>query len=280
MSIYLLIIYIIASIILFFILNYVRRNSNNCIHSVIITCIYIILIAGIFSGYKHDVIFFIPIFELIIRFFYVTCIQERDFVRNYFLELKSSIIGILFSYFINYYFINEVDRIIPTGKEFRVIIWLLLVIYIIGLLRDKMIIRDRSKYNFSIDREYIVMQYAKFKSQYSNVIRTRNREVIPVIYTIMIYENYYHPSIFRKLSSLWYKIDNRGRCFGIMQVYSRQAISDIDSIKISLKRLEKIFIYHKGKKNFAMRGFQEYYHRKDVRELLSIYRIIEEFIKN
>lgn len=287
MSIYLLFVYFVAGIILFFILNYFNKRQKSLISSVLVSVIYIILVASILQIKDDSVflgtIFFIVIFELLIRIFYVSCILEQDFLKNYLYEFQVSCFSCLFSYLVNYYFISKIDQVFPTIEEVRIIIWGFIVIYFVYLLKDKMIKinSNKKKVLFYQDKEYIVIQYAKLKNQYSSFIHLKNIKLVPLIYAIMIYENYYRPKTFRKVDEILYRISHRGRRFGIMQVYSKKILTDVDSIKICIKKLEKIYskLYRMKKRDLLLEVLRCYYHRKDVKEIWEIYLVILEFTK-
>ena len=82
------------------------------------------------------------------------------------------------------------------------------------------------------------MQYAKFKTKYYKDIKLKNKDLILLIYSIMIYENYNKSFLTRKLEK--YKIFNKSNKYGIMQVTSNKYIDDLSSIKIATKKLEEI----------------------------------------
>ena len=137
--------------------------------------------------------------------------------------------------------------------------------------------------NFYKDREYVVMQYAKFKNKYFRAVRTRYRELMPVIYSIMIYENYNRGEVIRKLDNLKYKINKNSAKFGIMQVYSNYPISDCKSIGIAIRKLEKLYVNDGSREiNYksVLRLLNKYYKSSvDSKKIGNIYKIIVSFDK-
>ena len=127
-------------------------------------------------------------------------------------------------------------------------------------------------------REYIVMQYEKLKNGYSSFVKTRYKDLIPIIYAIMIYENKNRPELFRKLDYQWYKLNGKGRKFGIMQIYSKYYIDDENSIAIAIRRLERIYYKIKNEKNIDKLVLNEYYKKENItKEVLFIVKEIKKF---
>lgn len=290
MGIFLLILYLISSIILFFLLNYVNEKDNtNYVNHILVSILYIIVLAGLFSTFgidsKNENIFLIVIFEFVIRLFYTSYVLEMNFFKGNSFWVKIYFISIVGSYFINYIFIKNVDNVFPGVLELKIIIWLLILIYGYVFLKKYVTIKS-SKDNSLVyykDRDYIVMQYAKFKNRYYDIVNIKYRELRPMIYAIMIYENYNRPEVMRKIDKLRYKIDNVERKFGIMQVFSKNIISDEKSIELVVKKLDAIYLKlikdkKSGNRNKAISVLRIYYSDNEiVNEIISIYNEIKLF---
>ena len=98
----------------------------------------------------------------------------------------------------------------------------------------------------------------------------------------MIYENYYKPEVMRKFDKLKYKIDNEERKFGIMQISSKNIITDEESIELAIKKLEKIYLkITKDKKRYNNRIkdiLENYYSDSGiVDEIINVYEEIKLF---
>ena len=290
MSLGMILLYLLSGIGLYFLLNYVdKKYRDNYINGAVISIIYIIILAGIFSNYNlvsnNDNIFLIIVIEFFIRLFIDCYIKEIPFFREGSINKKKYIISILGGYIINYYFINRVSNVFLEGNDLKIIIWGLIILYLYFMFKNdfgKYKFRE-NKFYFYRDREYVVMQYAKFKNKYFRVVRTKYRELIPVIYSIMIYENYNKGEVIRKLDNLKYKISkNRGK-FGIMQVYSNYFISDDKSIVIAIRKLEKLYVSDGSRKiNYksVLRLLNKYYKSSvDNKKIGNIYKIIVSFDK-
>ena len=287
MEIQILFIYFIASSLLFFILNYIKKNYENVIHYGIVTCIYLLVVSGIISNininYFHNSIYVIYLLELFLRIFYENMIRDVNFFRDreYLYRYAISLILIIL---MNVLFIDHVKSVFPSINQLKLMIWIGIFGYVIFMFKSNINIylkkREVSKNNNKNDivKESIIISYAKLKNQYGRMVRSRYSELFPVIYSIMVYENKNRPSIFRRLDYLLYRFDGKGRRFGIMQIYSKYYIDDYHSISIAIRRLEKI--YYSMKKKGDRNILSEYY-KKDscVREVMKILRVIRDFDK-
>ena len=124
------------------------------------------------------------------------------------------------------------------------------------------------------DTEYIVIEYAKFKNKYYNVVSSKYRDLNLLIYSIMIYENYNRSKLMRKFDEFRYKLFSKKGKFGIMQVDSDKYIDDITSIKLVIKKLERIYA-----KNKDIYKTINYYYKVRNKEVLSIYKEVSNFDK-
>jgi hypothetical protein len=281
MSITTIFLYLICSIILFIIFEILNYKKVSKINNIIITLIYLIIISGIYPNIC-DNIFMIPILELLLRAVVNTYILERNFFKEHTKEIKIYLISIICSYIMNILFINKVNNVIPNAEQLKIIIWLLIASYLSKLIKNNL------ESTFKIDNsnkeiftnEYTVIEYAKLKNKYSNDINTKIKSLIPIIYSIMIYENYYKSSFIRKIDELYFKLNNKDTKFGIMQVKSNTIIDDITSIKLTIKELEKIINNKKTKNEDIKTIIKEYINNdKKSAEIINIYNKIIEFDK-
>ena len=287
MSLVTIFIYLIFAILLFFILNYFDKaeKENNIIHAVI-PIVYEIVLAGLFtseSAYEiKQNLFLIVIFELVIRLYYIKNILKREDLMNpsfYFQIYGISIVG---SYIANVYFISEVSSVFPTAEEMRVGIWLLIIIFLYMTAKKHIRIQYKEQVSTFADRkqEYILVQYTRFKNMYQKNIKVKNKSIYPVVYAIMIYENYKRPIFFRKLDYITHRLTGREKKMGIMQIASSTEMDDATSIKMTVKKLEKLEseLTKKSKKQYVGQLLNLYYENEKVaHDAFEIYQKIIEF---
>ncbi len=282
-----IIIYILSSILLFFIQNYIEKRKNNYIDNIIISNIYIIILSGILKSYhlidNTSNIFIIIIFELLIRLFYSNYIKEDNYFKDNNYNQKKYILIIITSYLTNTIFINNTNTVFPQIENIKIIIWLLIVIYLYNYLKDNITVKKINTNN-NIEQkniEKIIINYAKFKNKYYNYINTKYNSLIPLIYSIMIYENENRPEFYRNIDNYIYKFNHKKRKYGIMQVESYYPIDDIKSINISIKHLEKIYTRLNNQKkdiNDISLIIKKYYKNDNNTErIIFIYNTIKDF---
>ena len=283
MAIHTLILYLIGSIILFLILNKVLKITKKITHYTIISCIYILLLSGIYTSLKltksNESIFIIILFEMLIRIIDANLLKETNFFNID--NIKRYSILFISAFILNTYFINKVNTVFLNPEQTKIIIWFLIIIYLKDLSKNKENI-NKPKQNIKNEtknkNEYIIIQYAKLKNKYSIFVKTRYQELIPIIYAIMIYENKNRPELLRKIDYQLYKIDNKGRKYGIMGIYSKYYIDDENSIAITIRRLEKIYNKYKEQKNKTRLIIKDYYNKDNiVNEILYITKEIQKF---
>lgn len=287
MSLITIFIYLLFAVLLFFILNYFDKaeKENNIIHAVI-PIVYEIILAGMFtneSAYEiNQNLFLIVVFELIIRLYYVKNILRREDLMNPSFYLQIYGISIVGCYIANVYFISEVSSVFPTAEEMKVGIWLLIIIFLYMTAKKHIHIQYKEQVSSFADRkqEYILVQYTRFKNIYQKGMKVKNKSLYPVIYAMMIYENYKRPVFFRKLDYITYRFTGREKKMGIMQIPSSTEIDDAMSVKMAIKKLEKLEteITKKSKKQYVGQLLNLYYENEKIaNDVLEIYQKIIEF---
>lgn len=289
MSINTLFIYIISSIILNIILTKLEtKKKDNLIDYIVISNIYILILSGIFDYYSltnnNDNIFIIILFQVLGKIFYLTLIRERTILKNNDYNLKKYLLTLGTSYLLNLLIINHIDNIFPNEETIKLLIWLLIIGYTLLYIKKNIDIKVPNNNNISYyqDKEYIVMQYAKYKNKYNNLVTSKYQYLNNLIYSIMVYENYHKPELIRKIDLLKYKFFHEENKFGIMQINKKQPITDEESINLALKKLEKIYttnIKDKVGELDIIKILIKKYYKKDIKEIVSIYQTIVKFNK-
>ena len=119
------------------------------------------------------------------------------------------------------------------------------------------------------------------KNEYYQIIKSKNKNLTPLIYSIILYENIKRPFILRKIDIILYRLDGIPRKFGIMQIKNKTVLSDVDSIKRGIKRIE---IINKqlspNLKNIQknIKILEKYHYQKEeVKDIINIYQKINLF---
>lgn len=259
-----------------FIIIYSSQKGKKYLYNLLLPTIYIIIISAIWPQLKSN-IFLIPIFELFIRNFYITNIKDeyndnkKDFIY--------SILSIIISTIIYNIFISKVNNVLPQPEEFKSLLWFLIIIFIYLYFADSQASSSTTHLKSLFNKkEYVVMQYAKFKTKYGNIVNSKNEKINLLTYAIMIHENYQHPVFYRNISSYLNHLLNKKNYYGIMCVSSPMPISDEESIKIVLDELEK----NLKKEDLTRKNIEQYLKKENElkkNEIMTVYEYLQEFIK-
>ena len=276
---------ILLAIPLFFLLNYFEKKEEkkkNLLY-LLLPSVYILIISALCESIHWEFlkqnIFLIAIFECIIRIVYTKKIanQEEPFEKDFFYFY---FVSILISYLTYTMYIAKVELVLPSPDEFKNTLWLIVLFYLCYLWKDhvnwNITVKEMKK--LEEKETYIVTSYAKLKTKYRNYITTRNKDLIPLLYAIMIYENYKMPMGLRNLKILQHRFLNKEIKWGIMQVDSPVEIDDIESIKIAVKTLEKIWKKQDPKKKNSIKNTLMEYNKEDIDKTNCIYRLYETII--
>ena len=235
-----IILQILLTIPLTIILNYFQSKDNKKINKLIIPSIYIIIISALIPSIKEN-IFLIVIFEIFIRNFYITNIVNRSNETGPMSFIIENLLSIGMSLFVYNYFISNVETVIPNPEDIKGFVWFLIILYTVYLYnistKDKVAV-EKTK-TTKIRTEKTIMQYAKFKNKYSNVIKTKNTLINNLTYAIMIFEDYKTPKIYRNINTYIGLVTKKETKYGIMQISSFERLSDEDSIKMTISNFEK-----------------------------------------
>lgn len=277
------ILYLLFAAVLFVLLDtFDKKYSFTNSQKIIFRLIYLIILAGVFSylgiGKVNKNIFMIVVVEFIFRMIYTLYFLGEDFFRNEDQNLYKFFVTLFSSIIVNQYFINELDSVFLTASELKIIVWLFIIICIYKFINknERTITESSSQYK-SISTKAIVVNYAKLKLEYGDDINLSNKNLLTILYSIMIYQNYRRPKFLREFDNLLFKINGGKRRLGIMQVMSKKYISDLDSIDIVSKKLDKLFTKYKDDKNCYDKVL-EAYDKDNFLEINNIYKELGKFI--
>lgn len=280
MSLITIILQTILTIPLTIILNYFQTKENRRINQLIIPSVYIIFISAIIPSIKEN-IFLIVIFEIFIRNFYITNVVNNNNEVSTITYIIESILSIAISLFTYNYFIGQVSTVIPSPEDIKGFVWFLIILYITYLykLGTKNKIKEEKIKTTKHKKEKTIMQYAKFKNQYSSIIKSKNELINNLTYAIMIHEDIKTPKIYRNINTYIGAITKKETKYGIMQVPSYERISDEDSIKRVLSEFEKQLKNTKLKESEKLAKLLSNYKDQEKQEIINIYQEIVEFLK-
>lgn len=284
---------------LFFFLNYFDNGEKkdrmeiNITH-IVFPLVYMVLVSAIFSVFNWNFLshnlFLVPIFECVLRTIYINRFLNQDNLMNHKYYYMIYTVTICLSYILYTGFISQVDSVLPDANEFRTFIWFLIILFFYISFKDRIhfdFLKEKATFQ-SKHQEYIVMNYAKLRNRFRDIVEVKeNKDLVTLLYAIMVYENLLTPPAMRKLNSYVYRFTNQEVKSGIMQMKSKTYLTDQESITLSIKKLRKIMDKIKQDKKLKLTEDkkQEYiltkYKNKAeyTKNVLAIYHVIEEFEK-
>lgn len=277
---FMIIIYeILLALLLFIMMEVIKNKTKEDSLIYLFPNIYIILVASIFTSLKN--------YTLIILILYLLL----DIINTYVLSQKESLIedsiyfkNILITFIIgliiyNFYLL-PVDNAFFNINEFKNFIWVLVILYLYQLfknsnMKDKKIIKDNYDKHF---KEYVILNYAKFKNKYSYLIKVKNKDIENVLYSMLIYESLVNSGLNKYLKRIRNRI-NQVNIYGIMNVNSNHFITDEESIVIVKDKLVKKYHHLKKDCNYLELIKVKYQDKESIFEINKILKIIEDFNK-
>lgn len=269
--------YIIFGVILFILdLFLSSKYKFNRREKVIFTILYVLCISGVFSrmgliNFNKD-IFLIVVVELFCQLFYSNYILEKDVFNKNDNFFSFYFIKIILVFFINRELINKVKDVFLSGDDLKTIIWLLVIVYIYQFFKDRDVTLKSDEKNIS--KESIVLSFARLKLKYEDDISLNDDNQKLVVYSIMIFNNYMRTRLFRKLDSIIFRINNKPRKLGIMQIMTKKYINDYESIVMACKKIDKLYV--KNKNDLDVIALYDKDHSKEIG---LIYNELKKFCK-
>ena len=238
--------YILCGILLYFFVSYIDiKFKLEKIDKIIVSNVLMVLISGL--CYRLGImytsnIFLIFVFMMITDIVFNSYFNDKDFFDKDEKNILYYIILVIVGFIINQEFINHVSEVFLTGRDFRIVFWLLVIFYLYNFLKSNKLFSKKNKNNNNsyMSVNSILTSYAKLKYLYYDDCDCEDRNISNILYAIMIYENKNRSSFFRKYDNFLFKIKGEKCKMGIMQVESKKFISDSESINIVYKKLLKI----------------------------------------
>lgn len=256
------ILYIFCGVLFYFAIEFINNKITlGKVDKIVFLNVFNIIVSGLLFRYSiryTDNIFLVFVFVMLTDIIYNTYIVDRDFFDNDSGGIYYYIGLVITGFIINQEFINKVNNVFLSGNEFRLVLWLLIIIYFYNLFKNEKILqRKDSKEKKVMSVNNILNNYAKFKYTYYDDCDHDNKVISNILYAIMIYEDNNKNKVRRNIDNYMFKINGKKNKLGIMQVESKKFISDSESIDIAYKKVLKI--YNSTKTKDINKLFDKYY---------------------
>ena len=271
--------YIICGFFLFIFL-YILKNKFkiNNFQSIVFSLLFMIVIAGICTKYGFSKLN-INVFEMVFKIIYYSYFLDDDFFDKEENNILYYIVLIVLGYVFNIYFINKVNTVFLSSEDIRIITWLVMFLFLYQFFKDndffKKVEANNSKKILTDQRIYV--SYAKLKSYYNGFIDYDNKDINNLLYSIMIFENYRRPKFLRSIDNFRYRFDGGVKKLGIMQVETKRFISDIESIDLVYKKINKLYEKYTTKNKTDFNKIISSYNKESSEEIIYIYDKISKF---
>lgn len=251
-----------AAIVLFFIVNWIGKNSIsvgyiqlstsiaedsypafNFLFKVIAPPVYLVIYATICQTvnleYLNNHCYLLVIYYWLFRALFVI-VTGKGRLTNWVTYIIYTICSVGISYWI-YTIINDVDRILPEPKDLLNQLWLLIIIFLYEIFNK---LEFGRKKTIRRKEAYIAKQYSTLHSKFGTIVRkccNGNEFFEAVTFAIMIYENFNRPKVVRWIEKVHFEITKREHTLGVMQVKTTKAITNEESIVIAIDYIKDSF---------------------------------------
>ena len=276
--------YIICGLFLFIFL-YILKNKFkiNNFQSIVFSLLFVLLLSGICSKYGFNKlninIFLVFVFEMVFKIIYYSYFLEDDFFDKEENNILYYVVLIIMGYILNIYFINKASYIFLSSDDLRIVIWFIMLLFLYQFFKDneffKKVEANNTKKILSDQRIYV--SYARMKSAFIKDINYDNKDINNILYSIMIFENYRRPKFLRSIDNFRYRFDGGVKKLGIMQVKTKKFISDLESIDIVYKKINKLYDKYTVKKKTDINKIINDYDKDNSEDILYIYDKISKF---
>ena len=219
---------------------FIQRDTSpayNITFRTVSPIIFIILISSIYYYFKLDFlvknIFIITPIYFFYRISYNVLLNKWQLINKK-REILISLISSIASYVIYIKFIIFKTNLLPDPANLTGELWIIIILYLYSTFNSIDIGTAGSEKR---REKYYRKYYNRFKFKYGDKIALTKPSPIleSLIYTIMIYENFNRPPFFRFLERMIFPYFSK--TLGIMQVETKEKISDEQSVDIAIERI-------------------------------------------
>lgn len=233
---------------------------------ILTSVVFIIVISSFFYflGFDDYVknIYLIVWYSVCIRLIF-NIFMDRYHIINKPIYFFNAFCICLFSYITYIYIIEPKKPIIPDFNTLSNELWIIILIFIYNTI-NKIEISESAKEKRL--KNYILVKYKNINKKYQNIINDNlnqfilredyqhfvdtinldNKEIFIeknkkflefLTYSVIIFENFNRPFLFRKVENLFAKYTQYGQTLGIMQVSTNEILSDLDSINVGMQKI-------------------------------------------
>jgi hypothetical protein len=249
-------------ILLFFIINWLGRHSYslgymevslfvkaeeapalNFLIRVLSPVVFLIIVSSILYYFKLDKyvhnIYLSNIYYLIFRLAF-NIITGRSLLLNWYRQLLYWLTIIIVSYVVYQKLISIKKNILPDFASISNELWIIILVFLFHLTNK---IRFNQDSTIKRKERYLQAKYEFFKKKFGELISSEIENDWPesIVYSILIYENFNRPRIARLIENIRFRTTRKPHTLGIMQVYSTQLLTDIESVQLGIEKIKHAY---------------------------------------
>lgn len=230
----------------------------NIIYNILLSNIYMLIIYEFSNPIYHNKIYFIVIGYLIVRYLFIFIILDRGILLNFKFESTLIILTILMTVYLYKNIIKENISLKIPIEDFKNEIVLLVILFLFSIFKEAILNIFKKRKNTSERKKYIQNQYNSMQINYGEIVENKIAEqhlehdsisyenlkniYSRLIFSIMIYENYSRPKLFRLIEKKVSKYSSKKISTGIMQVKGMKPKTDTESIEEAIELIRDAFL--------------------------------------
>ncbi len=252
-----LIVHFILAISLFYAINWFGKHSTtfgykrlsllfeldeapafNLLFRILTPVVFLLLLSAFFYVIKadslNDGLYLIVVYSFIFRLFY-NVLLGRGRLLNWPLQALYFFTTAGLAYIAQKYLISQKEYLFPDLRTLGNQLWLLIIGFLYLLFNGIKVKSDKTQKRKDA---YLNHRYILYKKRYGHIISSLIHipALEPLVFSIMIYEAYNRPKMFRIIESIGFWL-GRSKTLGIMQMTTNKYISDTQSVKLACKKI-------------------------------------------
>lgn len=236
-------------------LSVIEKTDNapafNLIFRIISPLVYIIIVSTIFYSIGLDTfvknIYWVNIIYFMFRIFYNVA-RGRALLLNWSMQIFHFLLVTLLSIVIYENFIKIKKNLLPDFSTISNELWLVIIFFIFHTLNR---IDTSSRGTKKRKQRYAINKFNRINRLYGHLIMRafKDKPTRTMTYAIIIFEDFNRPKIVRIAENALSKLYDGELTLGIMQVKTSHKISDMESVKMGIEKIQQSAL--KAKKKYS-----------------------------
>lgn len=250
-------VHLILALVLFFLINWLGKHSVsvgymnlsiffkedsapafNFLLRSLTPIMYLFITSSILYWLNFDAmvnnIWLVVVYYFVFRIIF-NLLMSRARLLNWSYQFSLALITIYVSFFSYDKFIKNKETLLPNFSSMTNELWIIIALFVYATMNN---VRLSPKAAKKRKDAYLDHMYKYFLKKYSAKAKDKvaTPELEPLVYAIMIYENFNRPLVARAIEHLFFSF-GKSKTLGIMQVTTDRRISDEESLEMAIDKL-------------------------------------------